>query len=117
MSSDHQQELLSQIPEAEREVLLSVIEFWSNMGITVVGASPLQQLIGVFDIAKHRLDGGKEVLRIIYDGEHTPPLLRSIIQPFLEGGASKEETKARLDECTSTLQKWLPALLLESSAI
>lgn len=109
----YQLELVARMPEEDRELLMSVLKSWSDMGIATIGVHPLDQMIGMFEIAKNRLDKGdkgKEVLGIIYESDHVPAPLRNIMQPFLAGEASQEETAKRLDECTAKLRKWMPEL-------
>jgi len=108
----YQRELIAQTPEEDRELLMSVLKSWADMGIVTIGAHPIDQMIGMFEIAKSRLDKGKEVLGIIYKGEHVPAPLQNIMQPFLAGEATQEETGKRLDECTAKLRKWMPELFL-----
>lgn len=106
----YQRELIAQMPEDDRELLMSVLKSWADMGIVTIGAHPIDQMIGMFEIAKSRLGTGREVLGIIYKGDHVPAPLRNIMQPFLSGEASQEETEKRLDECTAKLKKWMPEL-------
>lgn len=105
-----QRELIAQMPEDDRELLVSVLKSWTDMGIVTIGAHPIDQMIGMFDIAKRRLGTGKEVLGIIYKGDHVPAPLRNIMQPFLAEEVTQEETEKRLDECTAKLRKWMPEL-------
>ncbi len=106
----YQRELIRQIPEEDRELLMSVLKPWMDMSIFTIGAHPVGLMIGMFDIAKSRLGKGKEVLGIIYKGDHVPVPLWNIMQPFLAGEATQEETEKRLDECTAKLRKWMPEL-------
>ncbi len=113
ISSGHKmyhRELIAQMPEDDRELVMSVLKIWTDMGIVTIGAHPIEQMIGMFDIAKSRLDSGKEVLGMLYDGDHVPTPLRTIMQLFLAGEVSQEETEMQLDECTGKLRKWIPKL-------
>lgn len=106
----YQRELIVQMPEEDRELFVSVLKSWSDMKIVTIGANPLDQMIGMFNIAKNRLDKGNKVLSVIYKGDHVPAPLRDIIHPFLAGEATQEETEKRLEECTVKLKKWMPEL-------
>lgn len=106
----YQRELIAQMPEEDRGLLLSVLKSWTDISVVTIGTPPIEQMIGMFEIAKNRLDKSKETLGILYGGDHVTAPLRNIIQPFLVGQATQEETTKRLDECTAKLRKWLPEL-------
>ena len=106
----YRMELLVQMPEGDRELLKSVMKSWTEMGVMTLAVHPTDQMIGMFDIAKRRLGIGTEALKIVYDGDHVPAPLRKLMQAFLSGTISQEETEKRLDECAATLEKWMPEL-------
>ncbi len=88
----YQRELIAHVPEEDRELLM-------------IGTYPLDQMIVMFEIAKGRLAKGREALGTIYEGDYVPAPLRNIMQPFLLGEATQEETAKRLDECMAKLRK------------
>ena len=108
----YQKEVFAQMPQDDRELLMSILEAWSDIGIMTIGVPLMEQLIGMFDTAKGRLGDKKEVLGIIYDGDHAPAPLRKIMKPFLAGETSQEETEKQLDDCAAKLRKWMPELFL-----
>ena len=103
----YHRELMAQMPEDDRELLMSVLKSWTDMGID---AHPLEKMIGMFDIAKGRLDDEAKALSIIYDGDHVPAPLRDIMKLFISGDATPQETEQQLEECSAKLKKWIPEL-------
>ena len=104
--------LVVQMSASDRELLRAVLQ--SMERVPIIGAHPARLAIGMFDLAKSRLDSGANVLGLIYDGDHTPKPLRDIMQPFIAGTATRAETEQRLDACTATLQRWLPKMFPEA---
>ena len=109
----YQKELIAQMPEDDRNLFMSFLKSWKDMGIATINAHLIDQMIDMFDTAKSRLASDKETLGIIYKGDHVPAPLRNIMQLFLlEGGATREETERRLGECMAKLGKWRRELFL-----
>jgi len=113
----YQCELITQMPKDDQELLLSVLKSWADMGIVTSSAYPGKQMIGMFEIAKNRLASGKEVLGMLYEGGHVPAPLRKIIQSFLAGKTTQEETEKQLDSCTVKLKELIPQLFPEDPLI
>src|SRR3989338_4001323 len=86
----YQRVLIAQMPEEDRALLMSVLQSWADLGVVPIGAHPIDQRVGMFEIARDRLGDDKEVLGMIYNGGHVPPPLRNIMQPFLAGDVPRD---------------------------
>lgn len=110
----YQRGLIARIPEEDLELVVSAMthmKVLADMGIPP-NVNQVVSAINTFEIAKSRLDLDAKVSSIIYGSEYVPAPLRNIMQPFLAGEATREETEKRLDECVGKLRKWLPELIL-----
>ncbi|MFA6428963.1 MAG: hypothetical protein WCV84_00505 [Patescibacteria group bacterium] len=96
----------------DRELVLSALVAWrGSSAFDVTGRSVSHKIIlGMFDLARRRLGDGPAILRYIYDGDHVPAPLRDIMQMFLQGKATHEETEQRLVACSERLKRLFAAL-------
>lgn len=113
----YQQELIiQQIPEEDFELIVSamqVLSGWAEMKIQP-NVNQIAAMVDVFEVAKSSLNSVDDVIELsmVYGHKQVFAPLWNIMQPFLAGEVTREETMKRLDACAEKLHKWLPEMIL-----
>lgn len=96
---------IAQMIEYDQELCALVAKFGQDeKGIPISGFDPLRQMARMIEIARDRLDSGKEALRLVYDNDHVPAPIRKIMQAFIADEATREETERQLDAVWAKLK-------------
>src|SRR3989344_7300655 len=62
----YMRDCLLQMPADERDLVLELAVFWSNLGLVMSSKDMVERMVSMFDIAKDRLGDSLDVLHIIY---------------------------------------------------
>lgn len=106
----YQKEIIKVIPDGDREIILSMINAWTQLGTATFNVHALSLLIVMLDRARDRVDGRKDLLERYYVQDNAVSPLCDIMRPFVTGEANRRETIERIDHSIDRLRAWMPEL-------